>query len=130
MKRFLAILFIALLLVGVSVAEELLLKHAVQNIESHSVSLISLVNEDTENLNSEAIQKVHKELEDFWEEEEKMLCYFISYDKIKNVSDSLKKMKFAMEKNDLSLVIENIANIQNYSHFLHFAMGFNLSNLF
>lgn len=130
MKRFFAILFIALLLVGVSVAEELLLKHAVENIESHSHSLAVLISENEGEINTEEIKEARESLESFWNNEEKMLCYFISYDKIKNVSDSLQKMKYAIEKNDVSLAIENVSNIQNYSHFLYFAMGFNLSNLF
>lgn len=130
MKRFFAILFIALLLIGVSVAEELLLKHAVQNIESHSVTLANLISQNEEDINIEEIKNEREKFEKFWDDEEKMLCYFISYDKIKNVSDSLQKLKYALEKNDSSLAIENVSNIQNYSHFLYFAMGFNLSNLF
>lgn len=130
MKKFFAILFIICLLTSISVLEELLLKHAVNNINLQSQNLLILIDQSEGDIDTEEINLSLNELHSFWDEEEKRICYFTSYDKIKNMDESLMKLKYAIKNNDKALAVENVATIQVYSQFLHYFMGFNLHNLF
>jgi len=130
MKRLIAILFIVFLLIGVSVTEELLLHHTIDNVNSSSSEILSLIDESEDTINTEEISSSLENLKTFWNDEEKNLCFFTSYEKIKNMDESIAKLYYAIKNNDRSLAIENVACIQNYSNFLHYIMGFNLNNLF
>lgn len=130
MKRLFSILFIILLLSGISIAEEFLLQHAIENVGAQSAEILSLIDENEVDINTEEILSIIDDFENFWNKEEKKICYFTSYDKIKNMDESIVRLKYAAKNNDRSLAIENVANIQTYSQFLHYIMGFNLNNLF
>lgn len=130
MKRFFVIIFIILLLSGITIMEEMLLKNTVDNIDSKATVILSLIDENLDDINTDKINIAIKNFEDFWRDEERKLCYFTSYDKIKSVNESIKKLNYATKNNDISLAIENVATIQTYTHFLHYIMGFNLNNLF
>ncbi len=130
MKRIFAILFIILLLSGISIAEEVLLQHSVENVSIQSTAIMTLIDENEIDINSEEIISKVDDFKTFWNNEEKKICYFTSYEKIKNMDESIEKLKFAVKNNDRSLAIENVAVIKSYGQFLHNIMGFNLNNLF
>ncbi|NCB48687.1 MAG: DUF4363 family protein [Clostridia bacterium] len=130
MKRFFAILFIIIILSGISIAEEILLQNAVENVATQSSAILSLIDENEVDINTEEILTSVDNFKNFWNKEERKICYFTSYDKIKSMDESIVKLRYAIKNNDRSLAIENVANIQSYNQFLHYIMGFNLNNLF
>jgi uncharacterized protein YoxC len=129
MKRIFAIIVLICLLVGVSLAEEFSLQDAVKTINSYSSSVSDLI-ETTDDITSSEIEDKVDALEKFWKEEEKKLCYFTNYDKIKGLGESLAKLKTAVKNNDKSLAVENVASIQSYAYYMRYIMGFNINNLF
>lgn len=130
MKRTIAVVAIIAIIALICVVEELVVKNVSTTFSEQSKGLYLQLNVDKSNINSSTTTQKFDKLNDFWEEEKHKLCYLTNYDKIKNVDESMARLKYAILTNDYSLAIDNISIIISFSNFLHYFMGFNINNLF
>lgn len=130
MKRTIAVCFIIVIIALICIVEEMVVKEVSTAFLDRSKDLYSNLIVSNSNINSTENTQKYEDLSEFWEKEKHKLCYLTNYDKIKNVDESMARLKFAISTNDYSLAIDNISIIISFSDFLHYFMGFNINNLF
>lgn len=130
MKRLIAVLFLLVILIGIATLEQVYVNNFLNNLNVKSQQVSQAINIDEKNLERKEVKTAFDELNTFWEDSKNKLCYFTNYEKIKSVDESFVKLATAIDNNDSSLAIENIAVIKEYGRFFTYFMGFNINNLF
>lgn len=130
MKKAIIIITLLILLIGICICEEVVLKDLSSKIESISTSLYNNISIN-ENINdNDEIKNEYNQLNNLWLSKKNVICIFANYEKIKTVDECVHKLEAAIETNDKSLAIENVSTIKAYTHFINYFMGFNINNLF
>lgn len=130
MKRNIVIVFILLLLFGIGLCEEILVKDTVSNLDSLTTSLSQTIAQNEDNLNTENVKTNMKNLENYWVKTKNKICFFANFDKIKFMDESLIKLDSAIKENDKLLAIENLSMVASFPKLINYVMGFNINNLF
>jgi|GEM_PF-2640616 len=128
MKRLIGILIILLVLVGLSVGEEILVNKTTSTLHHTSYHMERLIKENEENINCKEVRDEFDDLNTFWDRTEQLLCYIVNFEKIKPINETLHKLDGAISENDFSVAIENVETLQNYSENLKYIMGASLTN--
>ena len=130
MKRTISVIAIIVVIALICVLEELAVAKVSSGLNEESKTLYAQFLSNKSDINVDNVKQQYDKLDNFWEIEKHKLCYLTNYDKIRNVDESIARLKYAIENNDYSLAIDNISIIMSYGDFLHFFMGFNINNLF
>ena len=129
-KRTFSVVFIILIIALICVVEELVVKEVSTAFTKQSKGLYEQLQANETNINTLETNQKYDALSTLWEEEKHKLCYLTNYDKIKNVDESMSRLKYAIASNDYPLAIDNISIVISFSDFLRYFMGFNINNLF
>ena len=130
MKRFIAIIVLLIIIVGICTFEEFFLHNFVKPFTTQANALSKQI-EDNENITSnKEIITNYTALKNNWQKAKTTLCFFTNYEKIKSMDESFIKLESGIKNNDKDLANENISLICNYDKFLTYMMGFNINNLF
>lgn len=130
MKRAISVIAIIVIIALICVLEELAVAKVSSGLNEKSRTLYTQFLLNKSDINVDNVKKQYDKLDNFWEIEKHKLCYLTNYDKIRNVDESVARLRYAIENNDYSLAIDNISIVMSYGDFLHFFMGFNINNLF
>lgn len=130
MKRLIAVLFLVAVLITIATLEQVYVNNFLYQLDIKSQQVSQAIEIDDKNLEREDVKNSFKDLNKFWNNAKNKLCYFTNYEKIKSVDESFVKLSTAIDNNDSSLAIENIAVIKEYSNLFTYFMGFNINNLF
>ena len=128
MKRWIGIIIIIVILASFSVCEEILVHKTTKTLHHTSYHIEKLIKENKANINCEIVRKEFKNIDDYWDKTEQLLCYIVNYEKIKPINEALHKLDGAISENDFSVAIENVETLQNYSENLKYIMGASLTN--
>lgn len=128
MKRLIGILIILLVLVGLSVGEEILVNKTTSTLHHTSYHIERLIKANEENINCKEVRDEFDDLNTFWDKTEQLLCYIVNFEKIKPINETLHKLDGAISENDFSVAVENVETLQNYSENLKYIMGASLTN--
>ena len=107
MKRAILIISLFLILIVISLLEEILLTQNLEELYNKSVSLLNNV-EITENVNSTQILTEIEELKNFWDTSENYICIVINHIYIEEVGEQLTKIKTLSEQNKKEEIIVEI----------------------
>jgi len=113
-KRTILIVSLFVILVGISVVEEILLKQNLTTLYNKSVNLKNLV-EEVENVNSNLVLDEIDELDEFWKSCENYICIVINHINIEEVGEQLTKIKLLGEQNKKEELIIEINLLIYYS---------------
>lgn len=130
MKRLIAVLFLVAVLITIATLEQVYVNNFLYQLDIKSQQVSQAIEVDDKNLEREDVKNSFEDLNKFWHNAKNKLCYFTNYEKIKSVDESFVKLSTAIENNDSSLAIENIAVIKEYRNLFTYFMGFNINNLF
>ena len=130
MKKGICIIMLAMILIAISICEELIVHDINTNLKKYSVKLHETISASSNLSESEEIQKEYKQLNEYWSNQKIKVCVFANYEKIKSIDECIYKLDAAIKNDDKSLAVENISSIEAFTHFLHYFMGFNIHNLF
>lgn len=130
MKKLIAVLSILVILITLCTLEEIFIHNFTKDFNIKTSVVSQVIKENEKNLNNNNVKTCFKDLETYWQNAKKKLCYLTNYEKIKNMDESFVRLDAAIDNNDDSLAIENISVIKSYTEALHYIMGFNLNNLF
>ena len=123
--NFIAIL---LLLIGICVAEELVVSSSLQNIQSSCFEIEQLVEEE-ENLKNMRVVLAVDNIEYDWTENENKMCYMVNHKNIQEIGQEIAKLKMYIEDDDVANFNVSVNEIKLYCHgYLHF-MGANIHNV-
>ena len=130
MKRNFVVIFIFLVLVGIGLFEEFLVKDTVENLGALTTNLSVSVAEHEGDLNSEEVMDKMGKLHSYWDRTKNKICFFANFDKIKFMDESLIKLEGGLKENDKSLITENLSIVASFPKLINYVMGFNINNLF
>lgn len=129
MKRLISIIFIILILAGLSISEEIFVHKTIGRLHHASYHIEQLVKENEDNINCERVHKEFEYIDKYWDKSEMWLCYIVNFEKIKPINETLSKLEGAINENDFSVAMENIKTLQNYSENLKYVMGASITNI-
>ena len=130
MKRNFVVIFIFLVLVGIGLCEEILVKDTVENLGTLTTNLSVSVAEHEGDLNSKEVMDKMGKLHSYWDRTKNKICFFANFDKIKFMDESLIKLEGGLKENDKSLITENLSIVASFPKLINYVMGFNINNLF
>lgn len=129
MARLFCMLGIFVFLIGVGVAEELYIHDITKQLNTRSTSLDLLIESNENNLTDKKITSEFKQLQKFWQDKERNLTFFINFEKIKPINESIIKLEGALAQDDFSVAVENVKLLVTYSKNLRYMAGINLHNI-
>ena len=130
MKPFHIINFILifLLLVGICLAEELVVSNSLRDIQARSMEIEVLVDQNKTLKNIDIVLEIDN-LEDNWNNYESKLCYMGNHKNIQEIGQEIAKLKKYVASDDVDSAKVSLYSIKFYCHsYLHF-MGANLHNV-
>lgn len=130
MKAFHIISFISifLLLIGICVAEELVVSNSLKDIQSRTIKIERLISDYSSLKNMEIVLEIDN-LEDNWTKEESNLCFMVNHKNVQEIGQEIAKLKLYVAGDDIDGARVSLYSIKFYCHsYLHF-MGANLHNV-
>jgi len=130
MGRAIAMMAIALLLIGLGIAETLYANNIITTLVTQSAKidqLITAADEDT--VNTPDITDRIDAVDKFWSANQKIVTFIVNFEKIRLITETIEKLKVAVSEEDYSLSIENARLLKFYSEHLNFVMGSDPSNI-
>ena len=119
---------ILLLLVGICLAEELVVSNSLHDIQSRCLQIERLI-DDYESLKKTEVVLSIDNLEDNWKKDESNLCFMVNHKSIQEIGQEIAKIKEYVASDDVDAARVSLYSIKFYCHsYLHF-MGANLHNV-
>lgn len=130
MKAFHIINFILifLLLAGICVAEELLVSNSLRDIQSRTMNIEVLIDQQDTLKNTDIVLAIDN-LEYNWTKDESNLCFMVNHKNVQEIGQEIAKLKQYVASDDIDGARVSLYSIKFYCHsYLHF-MGANLHNV-
>lgn len=121
-------ILIFLLLVGICVAEDILVSNSLAEIQKQCYKIEKLVDEKENLKNTEVILAVDN-LEYMWHEDESNMCYLVNHKSIQEIGQEIARIKLYISEDNVNDFLASLDTIKFYCHsYLHF-MGANMHNV-
>lgn len=122
------LVLIVILLVGICVAEEMVVSSSLSNIQDRCLYIEQIV-EKNETLKTTDLVLAVDNLEDNWDKYESKLCFMVNHKNIQEIGQEIAKVKQYIATDDVGAFRVSIESIKMYCKgYLHF-MGANLHNV-
>ena len=119
---------IFLLLIGICIAEDLLVSNSLSRVQSYCFEKEQVVDVKGNLKNMNVVLAVDN-LELNWTEDEKNMCFLVNHKSIQEIGQEIAKLKLYIADNDVEAFRVSLDLIKFYCHsYLHF-MGANLHNV-
>ena len=128
MKRGICISIIIIFLIGICTLEQILVDNTLLRLKEKTNNLIIILSEYEDIKNEEIISKTN-ELNDFWDEHENLLCFFINHKDMQEMGIELNKMKSYIISNTKEEFITSFNLVLHYTETFNHIMGLSLQNL-
>lgn len=129
MKRILGILIIVVFLFGVCLMEELLVTNSLNKIKEDSNYLYNLASA-TEDVNTTEIITLTFNMQEYWIKREHLLCYFINYKDMGEMSNEIVRMTSYCQSNIKEEYVASLQLLIYYCETFNHITGLNLQNIF
>lgn len=129
MKRIIGIICICLFLFGICVAEEILVSSSLNLVTKESEYLYTLANQ-SDSVNTQEIITKTKNLKDYWAKREHLLCFFINYKDMSEMSNEITRMLSYAQENIKEEYIASLSLVLYYCETFDHITGFNFQNIF
>lgn len=128
-KRYIYIFAIVLVLIGVCIAEQVMVSNYLSNMTNKIVALTEYV-VDKDNINTTDIYEKVVDMENTWESYEGALCFLVNLKDIEDVGIELTKMKvYVVENNEVEFKA-SLALLLYYIEGYYNIMGISFENIF
>lgn len=129
MKRNLGIIFIILALITICLTEELLVSNSLKKIKNESDYLYNL-SANLENVNTEEIIIKTDAIYNYWKKQEMLLCFFINYKDMGEMSNEIVKMVSYAKNNIKEEYTTSLLLLKYYCETFNHITGINIQNIF
>lgn len=129
MKKYIAILFVIFILVGLSVLEEITIDSYLNDIQTQSQELMDLT-KGTKNIQTEEIILKVNELEKTWVHHEEILCLVANHKDMRDLCIEIQRLKGNIEVNQYEDFTASLKIINHLSQDYHKIMGISWQNIF
>lgn len=129
MKKFIAILFVVLVLIGLSVWEKITIDNYLNDIQTQSQELMDLTYGSKNIQTEEIILKVNT-LEETWMHHEEILCMFANHKDMRDLCTEIQRLKGNIEVNQYEDFTASLKIINHLSQDYHKIMGISFQNIF
>ena len=129
MKKFIAILFVVFILVGLSVWEEITIDRYLNDIQIQSQELMDLT-KGTKNIQTEEILIKVNKLEETWIHHEEILCLVANHKDMRDLCVEIQRLKGNIEVNQYEDFTASLKIINHLSQDYHKIMGISFQNIF
>lgn len=128
-KRYIYIIVIIAVLIGICVAEQIMVTNYLSSMENKINSLVEYVGEK-DNINTPDIYDKVVEIETTWDGYETTLCFLVNLKDIEDIGIELTKMKVYVVENNVVEFKASLALLLYYIDGYYNFMGISLSNIF
>lgn len=129
MKKAIHISIIILFIVGACITEQILTKMYFRKTID-LVSSLQFYAEANEEINTPLFEEKAKELEDYWQAKESIICTFVNHKEIEDVGIEINKLQSAVKENNREVFIESLNLIAFYLDGYEHVVGINLQSIF
>ena len=120
--------FILLVLIGICVAEELIVSSSLQEVHSYCYKIEQLL-DDRESLKDMQVVMAVDNLEDVWTKEESLMCFMVNHKNIQEIGQEIVRLKTYITQDEMVEFKVSLEEIKHYCYgYLHF-MGASFHNV-
>ena len=127
MKRSIFITIIVCLLTGICTLEQILVSVTLKELEIKSQELYEIVL-DQENVNTNEVINLTKNLRDYWDQKENLLCFFINHKDMDEMGREITKMISYCKQNETAEFNTSLSLVIYYTKMFNHIMGISLQN--
>lgn len=128
MKRVLSVSLIIGFLLSFCILEEVLVKKTLTTMYDKAILLYNEANQ-TDNVNTKKIKDLSKELDDYWQKHENLLCFFVNHKDMHEMGNELNRVNSYAEDNIKEEFIASLNLVIYYSETFHHIMGVSFQNI-
>ena len=129
MKKLFGVILVVLSLVAICICEQLMVDTSINYLNEQSLVLYNL-STNTENVNTEEIIEKTYQLKDYWKEKESMLCFFINYKDMSEMSNEIVRMTSYAQDNIKEEYLASLRLVLYYCETFDHITGFCFNNIF
>lgn len=128
MNKIISVIVISALLLLAVVLEQVYV-HDTLNKLLNKIDIFDFAITKTDDINSENIIELCKQMDEFWTENERILCLSINHNDLNNVGEQIKKIKVYVEQNKKDECVYELDILRFYAESYKHVMEINFQNL-
>ena len=129
-KKIIIFIFLSIILIGVSIGEQLFIDNTINTMLKHIDSFETTIIENENNLNSQNVLAKFYKIENYWENRESTMAFFVDHKNISNIGQGLVRLIAALEENDYTLSKTEIYLLREVAFVFKKMSTFNVHNVF
>lgn len=128
MKRFIIMVVVATLLLGLAISELILVRNFIDDIEMDVNNLVISFEENQDDI-TPLVDDIEL-IEQKWDSKQKVLCLMFNHKDISTITDCLTRVSEYSKQNNYGDAIVDLKILQEYVRKNHDIMGCNINNIF
>lgn len=129
MKKFITIIFVVFLLVGLCIWEQITINDYLDDIQNQSKELIEIT-KGIKNIQTEEISNRVEKLKSTWEQHEEVLCFFANHKDMRDLCIEIQRLRGNIIVNQYEDFTAGLQVIYHLTQDYHYIMGLSLQNVF
>lgn len=127
MKKGITVLAILIFTIAIGVLEVVSVRNTLTEMETVVITLYDKYEEDNDDITIyyDEITLV----KEYWEENEKWLCFLFNHRDLSTITDSINKLQAYTKNNDYDNSVAELSLLREYSTKSYHIMGFNIHNI-
>ena len=129
-RKMLIFILLSVILIGVSIGEQIFIDNTINTMLKHIDSFETTIIENENNLDSQNVLAKFYKMENYWENRESTMAFFVDHKNISNIGQGLVRLIAALEENDYTLSKTEIYLLREVAFVFKKMSTFNIHNVF
>ena len=129
-RKMLIFILLSAVLIGVSIGEQIFIDNTINTMLKHIDSFETTIIENENNLDSQNVLAEFYKMENYWENRESTMAFFVDHKNISNIGQGLVRLIAALEENDYTLSKTEIYLLREVAFVFKKMSTFNIHNVF
>lgn len=129
MKRIITVLCIAIGMLALIIAEQIFVDNTL-NTMIDKINLLSTSVASTENVNTQQLNNMIADIDNYWMEREQWLCLSINHNELSKMGEQIQKVKVYIEQNKKDECVYEVDVLSFYAQSYKHVLQLNLQNIF
>jgi len=129
-RKMLIFILLSVVLIGVSIGEQIFIDNTINTMLKHIDSFETTIIENENNLDSQNVLAKFYKMENYWENRESTMAFFVDHKNISNIGQGLVRLIAALEENDYTLSKTEIYLLREVAFVFKKMSTFNIHNVF
>lgn len=130
MKKVILFIFLALLLIGITIGQQVFVDKTINEMLDKIENVQAIIINNENSLDTDEVLNEFYDMRDYWEKHEGTMAFFVDHKNIANVGQGLVRLRASLEENDFTLSKTEIYLLKEVTYVFKKLSSFSVHNVF